>query len=79
MSLDEAVRAAVAALGSTSASPPGPEQLEAAALERSRPRRTFRRMSADRLAGILGVDRPAPPSPGVADSPDLPSVGGEVP
>lgn len=79
MSLDDAVRAAVTALGATTSVAPGPEQLEAAVLERSRPRRTFRRISADRLAGILGVERPAPPSPGVAESPDLPSAGGEVP
>ena len=79
MSLDEAVRTAVAALGATTAVPPGPEQLEAAILERSRPRRTFRRLSAERLAGILGVSRPLPPAAGVADSPDLPTAGGEGP
>ena len=79
MTLDEAVRAAVAALGATAAAPPGPDQLEGAVLERSRPRRTFRRLSADRLAGILGVDKPPPPPAGVAESPDLPVAGGEVP
>ena len=79
MSLEDAVRAAVAALGTTASSTLGPDQLEAAVLERSRPRRTFRRLSADRLAGILGVARPAPPAPGVAESPDLPPAGGEVP
>jgi proteasome alpha subunit len=79
MSLDEAVRSAVAALSTTASAPPGPEQWEAAILERSRPRRTFRRLSADRLAGILGVARPEPPAPGVAESPDLPATGGEVP
>ena len=73
------VRAAVAALGATAAAPPGPDQLEGAVLERSRPRRTFRRLSADRLAGILGVDKPSPPPAGVAESPDLPVAGGEVP
>lgn len=79
MSLDDAVRAAVTALGATASSPPGPDQLEAAVLERHRPRRTFRRLGADRLAGILGVDRPPPPAAGVADSPDLPVAGGEGP
>jgi len=79
MSLDDAVRAGVAALGATTPAPPGPDQLEAAVLERSRPRRTFRRISADRLASILGVERPRPPAPGVAESPDLPSAAGEVP
>lgn len=77
MTLEEAVRAAVAALGAPGGATPGPDQLEAAVLERSRPRRTFRRLSADRLAGILGVERPAPPPAGVAESPDLPAVGGE--
>lgn len=79
MTLDEAVRAAVAALGATSAAAPGPDQLEAAILERSRPRRTFRRLPADRLAGILGVAKPSPPPAGVAESPDLPAAGGEGP
>lgn len=79
MTLDEAVTAAVAALGATTATPPGPDQLEAAVLERSRPRRTFRRLGADRLAAMLGVERPMPPRPGVAESPDLPSAAGEVP
>lgn len=79
LSLDDAVRAAVAALGVTASTPLGPEQIEAAILERSRPRRTFRRLSADRLAGLLGVGQPQPPVPGVSDSPDLPSAAGEVP
>jgi len=63
--LEEAVRSAVAALGA-----PGPAQLEAAVLERARPRRTFRRLSVERLAEILGVELPAAPAPGVSDSPD---------
>ena len=75
LTLDEGVRAAVAALGAAAPSPPGPDQLEAAVLERSRPRRTFRRLTVDRLAEILGVPRPRPPAAGVADSPDEPGTG----
>jgi proteasome alpha subunit len=70
LDLADAVRIAVAALGAGAEAPPGPAQLEAAALERERPRRTFRRIPADRLAEILGVAQPAAPPPGVAESPD---------
>ena len=70
LDLDGAIRIAVTALGAASESPPGPDQLEAAVLDRSRPRRTFRRIGADRMAEVLGVARPSPPAPGVAESPD---------
>lgn len=76
LTLDEGVRAAVTALGAAAQSPPGPDQLEVAVLERSRPRRTFRRLTVDRLAEILGVPRPRPPAAGVADAPDEPATGG---
>jgi len=56
MSLEEAIRAAVSALGVPSEGAPGPEQLEVAILDRTRPRRTFRRMAVDRLAAILGAE-----------------------
>lgn len=56
MSLEEAIRAAVSALGVPSAGAPGPEQLEVAILDRTRPRRTFRRIAVDRLAAILGAE-----------------------
>jgi proteasome alpha subunit len=56
MSLEEAIRAAVSALGVPSARAPGPEQLEVAILDRTRPRRTFRRIAVDRLAAILGAE-----------------------
>ena len=79
MTLDEAVSAAVAALGAGSDSVPGPDQLEAAVLERSRPRRTFRRLTPDRLATMLGVPAGGPPMPGVSESPDLPPAGAEGP
>ena len=74
LSLDEGVGAAVTALGAAAQSPPGPDQLEVAVLERSRPRRTFRRLTVDRLAEILGVPRPRPPAAGVADAPDEPAT-----
>jgi proteasome alpha subunit len=77
MTLDDAVSAAVAALGVGSDSVPGPDQLEAAVLERSRPRRTFRRLTSDRLATMLGVPAGGPPMPGVSESPDLPPAGAE--
>lgn len=51
----------------------GPGQLEAAILDRTRPKRTFRRLSVDELALILGDPVPLPPSAGTADSPDAPS------
>jgi proteasome alpha subunit len=76
LTLDEAVRGAVAALGVVAASAPGPGQLEVAVLERARPRRTFRRVPADRLADILGVALPSAPAPGVAESPDTPDTPG---
>lgn len=77
MSLDEGISVAVTSLGAAAATAPGPDQLEVAVLDRSRPRRTFRRVSADRLAAILGVSAPQAPAPGVADSPDLPVPGVE--
>ena len=75
MTLDEGITVAVAALGASATSAPGPEQLEVAFLDRSRPRRTFRRISGDRLAAILGVAAPQAPAAGVSDSPDLPVAG----
>jgi len=56
MTLEEGIRAAVSALGVPSSGAPGPEQLEVAILDRARPRRTFRRIAADRLAAILGAE-----------------------
>ena len=73
LALQEAVRAAVDALAVGSAEAPGPDQLEAAVLERDRPRRTFRRLGADRMAQLLGVPAPGEPAPGVAESPDAPA------
>ncbi|MEY3733992.1 MAG: proteasome subunit alpha [Actinomycetota bacterium] len=77
MSLEQSLVAAVDALGAGSDAPPGPDQLEAAVLDRTRPRRTFKRLTADRLAALLGVPAAGAPAPGVADSPDLPPAGDE--
>ncbi|MEI6372409.1 MAG: proteasome subunit alpha [Actinomycetes bacterium] len=55
---DDAVRLATELLGRDGGTEPRtltPGQLEVAVLDRSRPRRTFRRISGDRLAEILGV------------------------
>ncbi|WP_432496002.1 proteasome subunit alpha [Kineococcus gypseus] len=67
LGLEEALRLAVQALGSDAAAAaagPGPrpiaaDQLEAAVLDRSRTRRTFRRLSPAVLAAALGQDVPA--------------------
>jgi proteasome alpha subunit len=77
MSLEDAVSAAVSALGASGDGPPGPAQLEAAVLDRTRPRRTFKRLSPERIAEILGVSPAAPPAAGVAESPDLPPADGQ--
>ena len=76
LSLEAALKISVEALaaGSPDAARPGPGNLEVALLERSRPRRKFRRLSADRLAGLLGVPEPPPQPAGVAESPDSASV-----
>jgi len=70
--LEEALRLGVTALGAAPAagapvtSPPtegerrvlAPASLEAAVLDRTRPRRAFKRLSAERLTTILGVPTP---------------------
>ncbi|CAB4953868.1 MAG: proteasome subunit alpha [Actinobacteria bacterium] len=58
MPLDDCIRLATELLGRDGAAEPRrltPGQLEVAVLERSKPRRTFRRVSGDQLASILGV------------------------
>ena len=72
LTMEEALRLAVRALGSGTDNPPGPGQLEVGLLDRSRPRRTFRRVSVDRLADMLGTSRPPAEPPGVPESPDSP-------
>ena len=74
LTLDEALRLAVSSLGAGADTPPGPGQLEVGLLDRVRPRRTFRRLSVDRLAEILGAPIPAPEPPGVPESPDSPAA-----
>ena len=57
LSLDEAVRLAVRLLGEHGDDHPrtlAPAQLEVAVLDRSRPRRTFQRLSNGRLSELLG-------------------------
>ncbi len=78
LSLRDALASAVAALaaGATDRDPPGPAQLEAAVLERERPRRAFRRLPTARLAELLGEPVPGPPPAGVAESPDSPGAEG---
>ncbi len=77
MPLSEAITVAVSALSTaeqTENGTPhrtvGPAQLEAAILDRHRARRTFRRLSVNQLADILGDQVPGPPTAGSADSPD---------
>ena len=58
MALDDCIRLATELLGRDGGTEPRrltPGQLEVAVLERAKPRRTFRRVSGDRLASILGV------------------------
>jgi proteasome alpha subunit len=55
MSLDEAVRVGVEALGGTNTEALPPERVEAAVLDRTRARRKFRRLPADEVVGFLGA------------------------
>ncbi|MFI2364877.1 proteasome subunit alpha [Promicromonospora sp. NPDC019610] len=75
LSLGEALRLAVAALGSGDGSTPRTieaAQLEVAVLERDRPRRAFRRLNRQVLADLLAEG--APPS-GEPPADDLPPAG----
>jgi proteasome alpha subunit len=55
MSLDEAVRVGVEALGGANAEALPPERVEAAILDRTRGRRKFRRLAPDEVVGFLGA------------------------
>ena len=55
LDLDQSLRAAVESLAAAAAGAPSPDQLEVAVLDRARPRRTFRRLTPDRVAAALGV------------------------
>lgn len=67
MPLAEAVQLAVRVLGAAPGGEVrtlGPAQLEVAVLDRTRPRRAFRRLAAAQLGDLLGEpERPADPSP----------------
>jgi proteasome alpha subunit len=89
--LDAAIMLAVRALGQGGQPPnaDGPRaiaanQLEAAVLDRSRPKRKFRRLTRARLEQILGAAPPPPPPPAApaaaeADENARPPVGPEPP
>ncbi|TEX50135.1 MAG: proteasome subunit alpha [Actinomycetales bacterium mxb001] len=70
LGLEDGLVLAVRALGAGSGTAPSAGQLEVAVLDRSRPRRTFRRIGSDRLAELLGQPDPGPEPPGVPESPD---------
>jgi proteasome alpha subunit len=78
MTLDEAVQLAARLLGGpTDQGTPrllGPSQLEVAILDRTRPRRTFRRITGERLAALLGVDEDEDAPAGQSTAPDVRSV-----
>lgn len=81
MSLGEALRLAVSALGSSDGSTPRTieaAQLEVAVLERDRPRRSFRRLTRQVLADLLADGTPAAPADDLPPSDDLP-VGTATP
>jgi len=70
LGLDDGLALAVRALGAGSGTVPSAGQLEVAILDRSRPRRKFRRIASDRLADVLGQPDPGPEPPGTPESPD---------
>lgn len=59
LDLPEALTIAVDALAAGATERPGPGQLETAILDRARPRRTFRRLSAERIGDLLGTAAPS--------------------
>jgi proteasome alpha subunit len=86
LSVDDAVKLAVRALGEGNPGPEGPRvlaanQLEVAVLDRGRPKRKFRRLTRQRLEGILGSVPPpaAPAAPEADDSPAEAKPAGERP
>jgi len=70
LELGVALGLAVRALGAGAAAQPEAGQLEVGVLERSRPRRSFRRLGVDRLAELLGEPAAGPAPAGVPESPD---------
>jgi proteasome alpha subunit len=83
--VEEAVRIAVRALGEGGQGSESPRtiaanQLEVAVLDRSRPKRKFRRLTRARLEEILGTPPPqAPAEPAKAEDGERPPVGPEPP
>ena len=80
MDLGAAVRLAVQVLGTQPEGEPRvlePTQLEVAVLDRTRPRRAFRRLAADRLGELLSVAHATGGAhePGVPDAPSGPGQG----
>ncbi|GAB3162879.1 proteasome subunit alpha [Myceligenerans halotolerans] len=72
MTLGEALRLAVTVLGSSESGTPRtiePGQLEVAVLERSRPRRAFRRLTKQALAELLARESGEAPREGDAEGP----------
>ena len=73
LSLAEALRLAIDVLAAPTEDQPARElplsELEVAVLDRSRPRRVFRRLPPERLAGELG-EQPAPAEPPAPTEPD---------
>jgi proteasome alpha subunit len=78
-SLEDAIRAAVAALGTDDGTPRSipPEDLEVAVLDRTRAqKRKFRRLSEEILAEILGSSGASRHLPGMSTSPESAPNGG---
>ena len=72
LELGEALRLAVELLGRDGGGEPRaltPAQLEVAVLDRTRPRRTFRRLTGPRLADLLGVPDDEAEAGGAPDAP----------
>ena len=70
LSLNDAMDVAVRALGGQESRDFEPDSLEVAVLDRTRPRRKFKRILGDRLAGLMPVESAAP----AAAAPTEPAV-----
>lgn len=93
LSVEDAVKLAVRAIGEGNPGPDGPRrlaanQLEVAVLDRNRPKRKFKRLARARLEDILGTvpaDAPAPADPaapsaeGAPAGDDRPATGPQPP
>ncbi len=89
LGVEDAVKLAVRAIGEGNPGPDGPRRLEAnqlevAVLDRTRPKRKFKRLARARLEDIMGtvpVDAPAPVEPAAEAAPgdDRPATGPQPP